>query len=158
LHEPPHASTMRATPPRVSASLRSPHADGISPTEPPVRVPPSGPLQNVSCMVSESVRCRREIGAEGGTRTRMGLPTRPSNVRVYQFHHFGTGSAALWNAFQTLVNELISWVEFVTGSIDYFSLEILFTDRLIPFHLRSLLWPSLYLSCLPPPTKIKRRV
>ena len=29
-------------------------------------------------------------GAEGGTRTRMGFPTRPSNVRVYQFHHFGT--------------------------------------------------------------------
>ncbi len=29
-------------------------------------------------------------GAEGGTRTPMGCPTRPSNVRVYQFHHFGT--------------------------------------------------------------------
>ena len=29
-------------------------------------------------------------GAEGGTRTRMDLSTRPSNVRVYQFHHFGT--------------------------------------------------------------------
>jgi hypothetical protein len=28
-------------------------------------------------------------GAEGGTRTPMGCPTRPSNVRVYQFHHFG---------------------------------------------------------------------
>ena len=28
-------------------------------------------------------------GAEAGTRTRMGCPTRPSNVRVYQFHHFG---------------------------------------------------------------------
>ena len=32
------------------------------------------------------VKCR---GAEAGTRTRMGCPTRPSNVRVYQFHHFG---------------------------------------------------------------------
>jgi hypothetical protein len=28
-------------------------------------------------------------GAEGGTRTRMDFSTRPSNVRVYQFHHFG---------------------------------------------------------------------
>ena len=31
----------------------------------------------------------RRSGAEGGTRTRKGFPTRPSNVRVYQFHHFG---------------------------------------------------------------------
>ena len=30
-------------------------------------------------------------GAEAGTRTRKGFPTRPSNVRVYQFHHFGMG-------------------------------------------------------------------
>ena len=28
-------------------------------------------------------------GAEGGTRTPTGCPIRPSNVRVYQFHHFG---------------------------------------------------------------------
>src|SRR3990172_10572303 len=36
-------------------------------------------------------RCFHEInnGSEGGTRTPMGCPTRPSNVRVYQFHHFG---------------------------------------------------------------------
>src|SRR5512135_1452472 len=33
---------------------------------------------------------RWKNGAEGGTRTPMGCPTRPSNVRVYQFHHFGT--------------------------------------------------------------------
>ncbi len=33
--------------------------------------------------------CEEGNGAEGGTRTRMGSPTRPSNVRVYQFHHFG---------------------------------------------------------------------
>ena len=32
---------------------------------------------------------RHAYGAEAGTRTRMGCPTRPSNVRVYQFHHFG---------------------------------------------------------------------
>ena len=30
-------------------------------------------------------------GAEGGTRTPTGYPIRPSNVRVYQFHHFGVG-------------------------------------------------------------------
>ena len=30
------------------------------------------------------------IGAEGGTRTPTGRPTRPSSVRVCQFHHFGT--------------------------------------------------------------------
>ena len=29
------------------------------------------------------------LNAEGGTRTPIGYPTRPSNVRVYQFHHFG---------------------------------------------------------------------
>jgi hypothetical protein len=29
------------------------------------------------------------IGAEGRTRTGTGYPTRPSNVRVYQFRHFG---------------------------------------------------------------------
>jgi hypothetical protein len=28
-------------------------------------------------------------GAEGRTRTGTGCPTRPSNVRVYQFRHFG---------------------------------------------------------------------
>ncbi len=34
----------------------------------------------------------RRSGAEGGTRTRTGFPTRPSNVRVYQFHHFGAAA------------------------------------------------------------------
>jgi hypothetical protein len=29
------------------------------------------------------------VGAEGRTRTGTGCPTRPSNVRVYQFRHFG---------------------------------------------------------------------
>ena len=32
---------------------------------------------------------RGRNGAEGGTRTPTGCPIRPSNVRVYQFHHFG---------------------------------------------------------------------
>ncbi len=32
---------------------------------------------------------KREDGAEGGTRTPTGCPTRPSNVRVCQFRHFG---------------------------------------------------------------------
>ena len=30
------------------------------------------------------------IGAEGGTRTPTSCLTRPSNVRVYQFRHFGS--------------------------------------------------------------------
>jgi hypothetical protein len=30
-------------------------------------------------------------GAEGGTRTPTSYLTRPSNVRVYQFRHFGSG-------------------------------------------------------------------
>ena len=35
-----------------------------------------------------------QVGAEGGIRTPTGRPTRPSSVRVCQFHHFGT-----WVAF-----------------------------------------------------------
>jgi hypothetical protein len=31
-----------------------------------------------------------KYGAEGGTRTPTSYLTRPSNVRVYQFRHFGT--------------------------------------------------------------------
>ncbi|GEM_PF-4860365 len=31
-----------------------------------------------------------KVGAEGGIRTPTGCPTRPSNVRVCQFRHFGT--------------------------------------------------------------------
>jgi hypothetical protein len=34
-------------------------------------------------------------GAQGRTRTGTGLPTRPSSVRVYQFHHLGTHSKPL---------------------------------------------------------------
>ena len=30
------------------------------------------------------------LGAEGGTRTPTSYLTRPSNVRVYQFRHFGS--------------------------------------------------------------------
>src|SRR6266571_3386711 len=36
----------------------------------------------------------RSDGAEGGTRTPTGCPTRPSNVRVCQFRHFGPGTVA----------------------------------------------------------------
>ncbi len=54
---------------------------------------------------SENLRCEHTVttlffdkvilfgrlnGAEGGIRTPTGRPTRPSSVRVYQFHHFGT--------------------------------------------------------------------
>jgi membrane-bound lytic murein transglycosylase D len=40
--------------------------------------------------------------AEGGTRTLTGFPTRPSNVRVYQFRHFRMCSAKLQSYAQTL--------------------------------------------------------
>jgi hypothetical protein len=59
---------------------------------------------------SQTVR----VGAEGGTRTPTSYLTRPSNVRVYQFRHFGlfgkvfknpgfaaaTSSAAAWKLSQ----------------------------------------------------------
>src|ERR1041384_4917103 len=38
------------------------------------------------------LRNSNDAGAEGGTRTPTGYPTRPSNVRVYQFRHFGSFS------------------------------------------------------------------
>ncbi len=43
-------------------------------------------------MDQDDLDCRKEIqegGAEGGTRTPTSYLTRPSNVRVYQFRHFG---------------------------------------------------------------------
>ena len=56
-------------------------------------------MKEIGSRIDESVRqlpCaeqgaerKRGDGAEGGTRTRMDFSTRPSNVRVYQFHHFG---------------------------------------------------------------------
>src|SRR5262249_4155514 len=39
---------------------------------------------------AQQLRINQRLGAEGGTRTPTGCPIRPSNVRVYQFHHFGT--------------------------------------------------------------------
>ena len=42
-------------------------------------------------LIIKGININKGFGAEGGTRTRMGFPTRPSNVRVYQFHHFGRG-------------------------------------------------------------------
>ena len=44
-------------------------------------------------------------GAEGGTRTPMGRPTRPSNVRVYQFHHFGVELFLSHECARTLTNK-----------------------------------------------------
>lgn len=38
-------------------------------------------------------KLRAGCGAVGRTRTGMGCPIRPSNVRVYQFHHDGTGGS-----------------------------------------------------------------
>ena len=42
--------------------------------------------------VAKETKVLRIVGAEGGTRTPTGYPIRPSNVRVYQFHHFGVGA------------------------------------------------------------------
>src|SRR5437867_5321908 len=44
--------------------------------------------------VDQARRPLRKRGAEGGTRTPTGCPTRPSNVRVCQFRHFGPGTVA----------------------------------------------------------------
>src|SRR6187551_3686107 len=46
-------------------------------------------------------RLGRRDGAEGRTRTGTGYPTRPSNVRVYQFRHFGSGMhESIFSSFQ----------------------------------------------------------
>src|SRR5262245_52542019 len=47
---------------------------------------------------------RGRIGAEGGTRTPTGCPTRPSNVRVCQFRHFGSSEVAVCRGRARLVN------------------------------------------------------
>src|SRR4030095_14978868 len=46
-----------------------------------------------------------KVGAEGGTRTPTGCPTRPSNVRVCQFRHFGASGRKVCPAATRLVNE-----------------------------------------------------
>src|ERR1700675_901931 len=47
---------------------------------------------------------RGRIGAEGGTRTPTGCPTRPSNVRVCQFRHFGSSEVEVCRGRAQLVN------------------------------------------------------
>ena len=44
---------------------------------------------NVDCRVPRVTIAVKELGAEGGTRTPTSCLTRPSNVRVCQFRHFG---------------------------------------------------------------------
>jgi hypothetical protein len=61
--------------------------------------------------------------------------------------------AALWMAFETLVNQLISRVKFDTYLISGFSLETLFTGHFSSFHLNLFLWPPLNLSSLLLPPK-----
>ena len=46
---------------------------------------------NKKTRVSASL-IRFQNGAQGRTRTGTGFPTRPSNVRVYQFRHLGSGA------------------------------------------------------------------
>src|SRR5262245_4916944 len=77
-----------------SRSVRSnrlimPHGGGSA-------APPPDGATPVSLSGGECVQDRRagtagerRFGAEGGTRTPTGCPTRPSNVRVCQFRHFG---------------------------------------------------------------------
>ena len=65
------------------------HSRGTTPFRTPVRVPPSYVLSLGGILMGDDYGKRHANGAEAGTRTRMGCPTRPSNVRVYQFHHFG---------------------------------------------------------------------
>ena len=50
----------------------------------------AGPRQGDYSSPDERESGSRKDGAEGGTRTPTGCPTRPSNVRVCQFRHFGT--------------------------------------------------------------------
>jgi hypothetical protein len=63
--------------------------EGIIGISSPVR----SSVSTAAVVWSTKVAQIRRDGAEGGTRTRMGCPTRPSNVRVYQFHHFGAAEA-----------------------------------------------------------------
>src|SRR5688572_31767720 len=48
-----------------------------------------GKVVNQDTTVGKGAVYLRKDGAEGRTRTGTGCPTRPSNVRVYQFRHFG---------------------------------------------------------------------
>ena len=45
-------------------------------------------------------------GAEDETRTRTGCPTRPSNVRVYHFHHPGTRDLEIIRSISSFVKSL----------------------------------------------------
>ena len=49
------------------------------------------------------IQCHVDFGAEGGTRTPTSYLTRPSNVRVYQFRHFGFSIRA-----QSIVKQLLA--------------------------------------------------
>src|SRR5215468_10920120 len=53
---------------------------------------------------AEESRQHNAIGAEGGTRTPTGCPTRPSNVRVCQFRHFGASEVEVCRGLAELVN------------------------------------------------------
>ncbi len=46
-------------------------------------------IRMLFCQLGQAHSLKEKNGAEGGTRTPIGCPTRPSIVRVYQFHHFG---------------------------------------------------------------------
>ena len=56
-----------------------------------LRAPASPKSQRGSNRSPVAPHAQGDRGAEGGTRTPTGYPTRPSNVRVCQFRHFGAG-------------------------------------------------------------------
>src|SRR5262245_41722247 len=80
-----------------SRSVRSnrlimPHGGGSAATTPGGAEPvSSGSTFSVGGRVQDprAAAGGKRFGAEGGTRTPTGCPTRPSNVRVCQFRHFG---------------------------------------------------------------------
>src|SRR5580765_625937 len=82
--------------PRGGRSLRAKARRSLPPRERSV-FERSGERSSVHASRSPVRRRRRSLknaerrfGAVGRTRTGMGYPIRPSNVRVYQFHHDGT--------------------------------------------------------------------
>src|SRR4030095_12600893 len=73
------------------------HDTSRTPLSPPIVAQPPSTAMGTSGVTHRSrtrlfiatILPESELGAEGGTRTPTGCPTRPSNVRVCQFRHFG---------------------------------------------------------------------
>src|SRR2546428_4429878 len=102
----PPPSTSPSSPPREEAggaARNGPVGAGVRPARSPRHYPTAlsrGDANSLHDAASVSdplaffsgrpdFRGKSAVGAEGGTRTPTGCPTRPSNVRVCQFRHFG---------------------------------------------------------------------